>query len=63
MEMHQRVLFVEPASDEFFHFSAYMGAYLAIQTALDGEDLGFGTREWLSPYIRAEVEKQAVRVF
>jgi uncharacterized protein len=56
-------VFVEPASDEFFHFSAYMGAYLAIQTAVDGGDVGFGTREGLSPYIRADVEKQAVQVF
>jgi predicted nucleotidyltransferase len=57
-------VFVDPASDERFGFLQYMDAYLAIQKAVgDDVEVGYSTRAGLSPYIRAAVEQEAVRIF
>jgi len=57
-------VFVDPASDDRFGFLQYMDAYAAIQRAVgDDADVGYSTRAGLSPYIRAAVEQEAVRVF
>jgi uncharacterized protein len=57
-------VFVEPASDADFGFLPYMDAYEAIQKAIDeGVEIGYSTRDGLSPYIRPDVEREAVRVF
>jgi predicted nucleotidyltransferase len=57
-------VFIDPAADDRFGFLQYMDAYAAIQKAV-GDDVGVGysTRAGLSPYIRAAVEQEAVRVF
>jgi len=57
-------VFIDPASNERFGFLQFMDAYNTLQK-LVGEDveLGYSTRDGLSPYIRGAVEKQAVRVF
>jgi len=57
-------VFVDPASDASFDFLQYMDAYEAIRKSV-GEEVavGYSTRDGLSPYIRASVENEAVRVF
>ena len=57
-------VFVDPASDERFGFLAYMDAYETIQKAVGGDaEVGYSTRAGLSPYIRANVEREAIRIF
>lgn len=57
-------VFIDPKSDENFGFLQYMDAYHTIQDAIGKEaDIGYSTRAGLSRYIRAGVEKEAIRVF
>jgi uncharacterized protein len=57
-------VFVDPASDASFGFLKYMDAYETIRKSVGEEvELGYSTRDGLSPYIRADVEREAVRVF
>jgi predicted nucleotidyltransferase len=57
-------VFVDPASDERFGFLEFMDVYKAIRKTLgEGVEIGYSTREGLSPYIRRTVENEAVRVF
>lgn len=57
-------VFVEPASGKDFGFLPFMEAYEALQQALGHRvEIGYSTREGLSPYIRADVEREAVRIF
>jgi uncharacterized protein len=56
-------VFVDPESGEEFGFLPYMDAYRTIQDAVGGREIGYSTREGLSPYVRAEIEREAVRVF
>ena len=57
-------VFVDPITDEQFGFLEFMGAYQAIRDAFgEGIDIGYSTRDGLSPYVRADVEREAVRIF
>jgi predicted nucleotidyltransferase len=57
-------VFVDPAVEEQFGFLEFMDAYQAILRALgEGIEVGYSTREGLSRYVRAEVEREAVRIF
>jgi len=57
-------VFVDPDSDERFGFLAFMDAYETIQKAIgDNAEVGYSTRDGLSPYIRANVEREAIRIF
>jgi predicted nucleotidyltransferase len=57
-------VFVDPASDEDFGFLPFMDAYEAPQTAFDHQvEIGYSTRIGLSPYIREDVEREALRIF
>ena len=57
-------VFVDPDSDERFGFLAFMDAYDTIQKAIGGKtEVGYSTRAGLSPYIRANVEREAIRIF
>jgi uncharacterized protein len=57
-------VFVDPASDKDFGFLPFMEAYETLQQALGRQiDVGYSTRAGLSPYIRADVEREAVRIF
>jgi uncharacterized protein len=57
-------VFIDPKSDEEFGFLQYMDAYHAIQDAIgNAADIGYSTRGGLSRYVRAGVEKEAIRVF
>ena len=57
-------VFVDPASDASFDFLKYMDAYETIRKSVGDEiEVGYSTRDGLSPYIRANVETEAIRVF
>lgn len=56
-------LFVDKAPGRPFGFDELMGSYRAVRSALPGVEIGFGTREGLSKYIRREVEREAIRIF
>ena len=57
-------VFVDPESEEDFGFLPFMHAYQALQGAFDHKvDIGYSTRTGLSPYVRKDVEREAVRVF
>jgi predicted nucleotidyltransferase len=57
-------VFVDPAPGEEFGFIPFMEAYEALQDAFDREmEIGYSTREGLSPYVRRDVEHEAVRIF
>lgn len=54
---------VEPGSDAFYDLRNYMGAYERLAAAFPGLAIGYSTRAGLSTHIRAQVEREAVRVF
>jgi hypothetical protein len=57
-------VFVDPESDASFGFLRYMDAYETIRRSVGGDiEVGYSTRDGLSPYIRADVESEAIRVF
>ena len=57
-------VFVDPASDASFDFLKYMDAYETIRKSVGKEiEVGYSTRDGLSPYIRANIENDAIRVF
>ena len=57
-------VFIDPATDDKFGFLEFMGAYQAIQKAVgEGIEIGYSTRDGLSRYVRADVEREAVRIF
>jgi predicted nucleotidyltransferase len=56
-------VFVDPDSDERFGFLAFMDAYETIKQAVGGAEIGYSTREGLSPYVRANIEREAIRIF
>lgn len=57
-------VFVDPAPGKEFGFIPFMEAYEALQDAFDRRiEIGYSTREGLSPYVRQDVERDAVRVF
>jgi hypothetical protein len=57
-------VFVDPASDQDFDFLSFMDAYEALQNAFSHQvEIGYSTRTGLSPYVRKDVEREAVRIF
>jgi uncharacterized protein len=57
-------VFVDPASDTSFDFLKYMDAYDTIRKSVGADiEVGYSTRDGLSPYVRANVEQEAIRVF
>jgi len=57
-------VFVDPAPDKDFGFVRFMDAYEALQEAFNHEvEIGYSTRTGLSPYIRKDVEREALRIF
>lgn len=55
-------VFVDKAPGAEFDFDAFMGAYQVLTAALP-LTIDYGTREGLSKFIRADVEREAIRVF
>jgi hypothetical protein len=57
-------VFVDPVSDEKLSFLPFMRAYEALQEAFEYRiDIGYSTRAGLSPYVRSDVEREALRIF
>jgi predicted nucleotidyltransferase len=56
-------VFVDKAPERDFGFSEFMKAYQVLEGAFPGMEIGYGVREGLSKYIRADVEQQAIRIF
>ena len=57
-------VFVDPVSDERFGFLNYMDAFEEIRRAVGGDvDIGYSTRDGLSRYVRADIEREAIRIF
>ena len=55
---------VDPASDDRFGFVQYVDAYDTILKAIGGDtEVGYSTRAGLSPYVRTNVEREAIRIF
>jgi len=57
-------VFVDPQTEEEFGFLNYMKAYAAIVDAVGPHvDVGYSTRDGLSPHVRGTVEREATRIF
>jgi predicted nucleotidyltransferase len=57
-------VFVDVAPDAAFGLRPYMGTFRALENAFEHKvEIGYSTRNGLSPYIRADVERDAVRIF
>jgi predicted nucleotidyltransferase len=57
-------VFVDVAPGAAFGLRPYMGAFRVLEDAFEHKaEIGYSTRDGLSPYVRAEVEQQAVRIF
>lgn len=56
-------VFVDGPRGGRLDFDSFMAGYEALQRLLPGADIQYGTREGLSKYIRADVEREAVRIF
>src|ERR1700748_3048584 len=55
-------VFIDPAPDRAFGFAPFMDTYEALQDAV-GDKLDYGTRKGLHPLLRANIEREAVRIF
>jgi|SRR5215207_4181749 predicted nucleotidyltransferase len=55
-------LFIDKTPGGKFGFDEFMAAYELLQDALPDADIQYGTREGLSKYIRADVEREAIRI-
>jgi predicted nucleotidyltransferase len=55
-------VFVDKAPGTQFHFDDFMGAYQVLAEAVPVK-IDYGTRDGLSKFIRADVEREAIRVF
>jgi predicted nucleotidyltransferase len=55
-------VFVDKAPDAEFDLDAFVGVYDILKGALP-VDVDYGTRTGLSKFIRADVEREAIRVF
>jgi uncharacterized protein len=57
-------VFIDVAPDASFGLRPYMGAFRALEDAFERKaEIGYSTRDALSPYIRADVERDALRIF
>jgi predicted nucleotidyltransferase len=57
-------VFIDVAPDVAFGLRPYMGAFRVLEDAIEHKaEIGYSTRDALSPYIRADVERDAVRIF
>jgi uncharacterized protein len=56
-------VFVDPGTQDFYSLNHFVGAYEVIRQAVPGREVGYGTRDGLSKYIRPAVEEEAVRIF
>jgi predicted nucleotidyltransferase len=55
-------VFIEPMPGKPFGLIPFMDTYEALKGAV-GENLDYGTRNGLHPLLRADIEREAVRIF
>ena len=55
-------LFIDKDRSRPFGFDEFMDIYFLLRERL-GDKLDYGTREGLNPALRAEIEREAIRVF
>ena len=55
-------VFIDKDRSRQFGFDEFMDIYFLLRERL-GEKVDYGTREGLSPALRAEIEREAIRVF
>ncbi|HZZ62786.1 MAG TPA: nucleotidyltransferase domain-containing protein [Roseiarcus sp.] len=55
-------VFIDKDRSKRFGFDEFMDIYFLLRERL-GEKVDYGTREGLSPALRAEIEREAIRVF
>jgi predicted nucleotidyltransferase len=55
-------VFIDKDKSRLFGFDEFMDIYFLLQEQL-GERVDYGTRECLSPALRAEIEREAIRIF
>lgn len=57
-------VFIDVAPGAAFGLRPYMGTFRVLEDAFEHKvEIGYSTRDALSPYIRADVERDAVRIF
>jgi predicted nucleotidyltransferase len=57
-------VFVDVAPGAAFGLRPYMGAFRVLEDAFEHKaEIGYSTRDGLSPYVRTDVEQQALRIF
>ncbi len=57
-------VFIDVAPGVSFGLRPYMGAFRVLEDAFEHKaEIGYSTRDALSPYIRADVERDALRIF
>ena len=56
-------IFVDALHPKFYTLGPFVGAYEEIRRALPEREIGYATRNGLSPHIRAVVEAEAIKVF
>lgn len=55
-------VFIDPAPETPFGFLPFMDAYETLQAAV-GDKVDYGTRSGLRPVLKADIEREAIRVF
>jgi uncharacterized protein len=55
-------VFIDKDKARQFGFDEFMDIYFLLRERL-GERVDYGTREGLSPALRAEIEREAIRIF
>ena len=55
-------VFIDKDRSREFGFDEFMDIYFLLQECL-GDKVDYGTREGLSPALREEIEREAIRVF
>jgi predicted nucleotidyltransferase len=55
-------VFIDPAPEAPFGFLPFMDAYETLQAAV-GDKVDYGTRSGLHPVLKADIEREAIRVF
>jgi predicted nucleotidyltransferase len=57
-------VFVDPVSEDKFGFLPFMDVFQTLQKAFSNRvEIGYSTRAGLSPYVRKDVESEALRIF
>ena len=56
-------VFVAPGTQDFYSLGHFVGGYEVIRRAVPGPEIGYGTGDGLSKYIRLTVEEEAVQIF